>query len=70
MQFDVYRRKSDQCQRIAVLLGAGLPVRVSAGMYGGTRDWELIKGPSQVINDAANEIAARGFCYFKLVARD
>ena len=62
--FDVYRRKSEPSERIATIALAGLPDHVVAS------DWELSPSESsQVIEDAPEDIAARGFCYFKLVPR-
>jgi len=46
------------------LPGAGLPGHVDAN------DWELMpSGTSQIIEDAADDIEARGFCFFQLVER-
>lgn len=60
--YDVYRRLSEPSERMAVRPGVGLPDHVDAS------DWELMpRGSSQVIEDAEGDIAARGFCYFKLV---
>jgi len=59
---DVYRGTRDQALRMATESGAGLPGHVSPD------DWELMPaGSSQLIEDAADDIAARGFCFFKLV---
>ena len=63
--FDVYRRTSEPSERIATIALAGLPDHVVPS------DWELLPSESsQVIEDAPEDIAARGFSYFKLVPRD
>ena len=61
--FDVYRRKSMPRERIVTIAGAGVPDHVVAS------DWERMpSGTSQIADDVAEDIGARGFCYFKLVA--
>jgi len=60
--FDVYRGTKDRSLRMATLSGVGLPGHADPA------DWELMpSGTSQIIEDAADDIAARGFCFFKLV---
>lgn len=60
--YDVYRGKTNQELRMATLPGAGLPNHVEA------KDWELMApGSSQIIDEAADDIAARGFCFYQLV---
>jgi hypothetical protein len=60
--YDVYRKKTQPMERMATLPGAGLP------SHADPKDWELIPaGMSPVIDDAADDIAARGFCCFKLI---
>jgi hypothetical protein len=62
--FDVYRHKIDARQRIATAPGAGMPNHINA------EDWELMPaGTSQIIEDAARDIEARGFCFFRLIER-
>jgi hypothetical protein len=59
--FDVYRG-TKAALRMATEPGAGLPAHVRA------RDWKIMPAESsQLIEDAAEDIAARGFCFFKLV---
>jgi hypothetical protein len=61
-RYDVYRKKNNPGERMATLPGAGLPSHVSP------KDWELMPaGLSQIIEDAAADIEARGFCFYKLV---
>jgi hypothetical protein len=60
--YDVYRKKKQPMERMATLHGAGLPSHLDP------KDWELMPaGTSPVIDDAADDIAARGFCYFTLI---
>jgi len=62
MSYDVYRGTKDRTLRMAVLPGAGLPSHVDP------KDWEPMEaGTSPIIEDAAEDIEARGFCFFKLV---
>jgi hypothetical protein len=61
-EFDVYQGAGDASLRMATLPGAGLPGHVAE------RDWKLMPhGSSEMIDDAEEEIEARGFCFFKLV---
>jgi hypothetical protein len=61
-RYDVYAHKNDRDLRIAVPHGAGLPAHVVAS------EWELMQpGSSQIIEEADEDIEARGFCFFKLV---
>jgi len=58
---DVYRQKSDPTLRIAIAPGARLPAKFKA------RDWKLMaKDTSPLHSDAANDIASKGYCYFKV----
>ena len=60
--YDVHRKKTDFSYRMATLPGAGLPDHVDP------KEWELMApGSSPIIEDAAQDIAARGFCFFRLV---
>lgn len=60
--FDVYKNKRDPAERMATAPGAGLPDHVTA------RELELMPaGASQIIEDVEEDIAARGFCHFKLL---
>jgi hypothetical protein len=62
MTHDVYQGTADSSLRMATRPGAGLPSHVSA------KDWKLMPaGTSQLIDDVDVDIAARGFCFFKLV---
>jgi hypothetical protein len=60
--FDIYRDKKDHALRLATLPGAGLLAHVDAA------EWELMApGTSQIHKDAASDIAALGFCLFRLL---
>ncbi len=60
--YDVFRKKKQPMERMATMPGAGLPAHLNP------KEWELMPaGTSEIYEDAAEEIAARGFCYFKLV---
>jgi hypothetical protein len=63
--YDFYRSKSEPDERMAVLKGAGLPSHVDPD------DWELITGISvrspEAYVDVKEDIADRGFSYFKIV---
>jgi hypothetical protein len=60
--YDVYVKKDDRSLRIATRKGTGLPSHVITG------EWELTpSGASQVIDDAEDDIEARGFCFYRLV---
>jgi hypothetical protein len=60
--FDVHMKKDDRSLRIATRKGAGLPYHVIAS------EWELMpSGASQLIDDAEDDIEARGFCFCRLV---
>lgn len=62
MTYDIYRGTKDRALRMAVLNGAGLPAHVDP------IDWEIMpSGSSHVIEEAPDDIAARGFCFFRLV---
>ncbi len=60
--FDVYKGSVESNLRMATAIGAGLPPHVKS------EDWILMeRGLSQVIEDAEEDIEARGFCFYKLV---
>ena len=62
MAYDVYQGSNDPSLRMATMRGAGLPEHVDPN------DWVLMPtGSSQIIEDADQDISARGFCFFKLV---
>jgi hypothetical protein len=64
MQFDLYRNKTDPGHHLATAAGAGLP------SYFNPVDWQLMPPGDYPIHDnAADEIAERGFCLFKMVDR-
>jgi hypothetical protein len=59
--FDVYVKIDDRSLRIATRKGTGLPSHVIAS------EWVLMpSGASQVIDDAEDDIEARGFCFYRL----
>ena len=60
--YDVYQSKRHPAERMATRTGAGLPGHVAA------RDWEMAPpSMAQFIDDVQEEVAARGFSYFKLL---
>ncbi len=62
MIFDVYRNLIDESMRIATVPNAGLPPHMEA------KEWQIMKPrESPIIEDAADDIAARAFCFYKLV---
>lgn len=70
--FDVYRDTKDPSLRMAVLPGAGLPTHLDAlEKHLHRTNWELMSaGSSELYEDAAGDIEARGFCFFQLVEVD
>jgi hypothetical protein len=64
MTYDVYQSTVDKSLRIATRPGAGLPSHVDP------KEWKLLAaGTSQLIDDIEDDIAARGFCFFKLMSK-
>lgn len=63
--YDFYRSKVEPDERMATVLGAGLPGHVNPD------DWELMTGLTErspeLHVDIEEDIAERGFSYFKLV---
>ena len=62
--YDFYRSKKEADERRATLIGAGLPDHIDP------QDWELMKVSTtspEVFVDVDEDIAERGFSYFKLV---
>lgn len=63
--YDFYRSKTEPDERMAVPAGAGLPDHVDR------HDWELMTvsatSPELFVNYLEEDIAERGFSYFKLV---
>jgi hypothetical protein len=63
--YDVYRSKKDPSERMVTLQGAGLPDHVEPN------DWEPLSAEAEMYDDdpdAAADVKARGFYYFKLVS--
>jgi hypothetical protein len=61
MKYDVYQGKKDASLRLATMPGAGLPAHVKPD------EWELTAtGSSPTIKGVDEDIAARGFCLFRL----
>jgi len=65
MIFDVYKNIRDDSLRIATAPGAGLSTHIKSD------EWQKMKpGESAVvIDDAEDDIAARGFCFYRLVEK-
>ncbi len=63
--YDFYRSKKEPGERMATGLGAGLPAHVDP------KDWEPMTvsetSPELFVDYIPEDVAARGFCYFKLV---
>ena len=64
MNFDVYQNTKDEDLRIATAPNAGLPPHAKPD------EWRKMKpGESAVIEDAGADIAALGFCFYRLVGK-
>ena len=64
MNLDIYQNTKDEDLRIATAPGAGLPTHVKPD------EWRKMKpGESAVIEHAADDIAAHGFCFYRLVGK-
>jgi hypothetical protein len=62
MAYDIYCNRKDRRLRMATRVGAGLPAHVSA------EDWLALPfGTPLAIEDIDEDIAVRGFCFYRLV---